>query len=86
MDTAKVEVAFARDVGNVDWDTEVVAEGVYLRGGSWIVDRGKDKSVGWCCFRSDILCSGERPGDVCDLGCVSGEAVLDLGVEWVWGD
>ena len=86
MDAAKVEVAFARDIGDVDWDAEVVAEGIDLGGGDWVVDCSKDESIGWCCFGSDILCSREGPGYVCDLVCVSSEAVLDFGVEWVRGD
>lgn len=86
MDAAKVEVALTRNIGNVDWDAEGVAEGVDLGGSSWVVDCSEDESVGWCCFGSDILYSREGPGDVCDLVCVGGEAILDLGVEWVRGD
>ena len=86
MDAAKVEVAFARDVCDVDWNAEAMAGGVDLGGGSWIVDGSEDKGVVWRCFGSNILCSREGSGDVCDLVGVGGEAVLDLGVEWVWGD
>lgn len=83
MDAAKVEVTLARDVGDVHWDAEGVAEVVDLGGSSWVIDCGKYEGVGWCCFGSDILCSREGPGDVCDLVCMGGEAVLDFGVKWV---
>lgn len=86
MDAAKVEVALPRDVGNVDWDAEAVADSADLGGDSWVVDCGEDEGVCWCCFGSDILYSRKGPGDVCDLVCVGGEAVLDLRVEWVRGD
>lgn len=46
MHGAEIEVAFGRDVGDVDGDAFGLAEGVDLRGCEGVVDGGEDHGDG----------------------------------------
>jgi len=73
MDTAKIEVALGRHVGNVGWDPLLLAQFPYLAGSLRVVDGGKNH-VG-----AVEICGIEVPIDVGHL--LLGDSMGNFGVQ-----